>query len=797
MKRRTLVLGGLAAGGALFVGWGVLPPRQRLVPAGALPVAAGQVALNGFVKIAADSSVTAVVPKSEMGQGIHTSVAMLLAEELNADWSKLRIEQAPVDRIYANLATVVDGAPFHPDERGVVRSATEHLTAKLAREVGLMLTGGSSSIKDLWLPVREAGAVARQALVQEAARRWNVPAGECEARDGAVVHAGSGRRFAFGELAAAAAAAPMPAVPALKPPAAWRLIGKPTPRLEAAAKIDGSARYGIDAVLPDMRYASVVLCPVLGGSVERVDAAAAISMPGVSKVVTLVGGRKAAGATGGVAVVADTPWHAIKAARALADTQGAIVWNEGPAATTGSAEVERALAAALARDDGFVYFEKGDTAAAQRGAAKTVSAEYRAPYLAHFALEPLNCTVRAPGNSSDGAEVWASTQVPDIARGVVARTLGVAEEKVKLHVLLLGGGFGRRLDTDFIALAAQVAKAVPGVPVQSLWSREQDTTHDFYRPACAARLEAALGPDGRLLAWLQHSASQSIVPQIAPRWGAGVNGLPEVAVAQDALAEAVWPLFKLPGVAPDKTAAEGAFDQAYEFAAARISHSRVELPVPVGFWRAVGHSHQAFFKESFVDEVAFAARQDPLAFRVALLQNHPRHLAVLNKAAAMAGWGQPAGPASGAKRALGIALHESFGSIVAQVAEVSVEGGSTIRVHRVWCAVDCGTAVNPAGIAQQLEGAVVTGLSAALFGAITLENGRVKQSNFHDQPALRLDASPTVEVAILPSSAHPEGVGEPGLPPIAPAVANAVFALTGQRLRSLPLALQPVAATKP
>ena len=784
MKRRTWIFGGLGAGGALVVGWALLPPRQRLVMGTPLTAIAGQVALNGFVKIEADSSVVVVMPKSEMGQGIHTSVAMLLAEELEADWQRLRIEAAPVDLIYANVAAAVDGAPFHPDERGLVRSATDHIAAKLAREVGLMMTGGSSSIKDLWLPVRQAGASARTALVAEAARRWNVPASECGAALSAVRHAGSGRSLLFGELAAAAAAAPLPEPPALKPAASWRLIGKPTLRLEARAKLDGSARFGLDVIEPGQLYAGVLMCPVLGGSVDKLDAGAVAAMPGVSKLVVLHGGRGGAGATGGVAVVADTPWHALKAARALAAAPGAVAWNEGPAAATGSVEVARALAAALERDNGFRYFESGDAPAALAAAARTVQAEYSAPYLAHLALEPMNCTVRA---DAAAAEVWVSTQVPDVARGVVARTLGLADEQVRVHPQFIGGGFGRRLEVDFIALAAQVAKAVPGVPVQTFWSREQDTTHDFYRPACVARFNAGLDADGRVTAWLNHSASQSIVPNISQRWGAGANGLPQVAWAQDALAEMVGSPIRALGMAPDKTAAEGAFDQAYEFATARITHSRVELPVPVGFWRAVGHSHQAFFKESFIDEVAHAAGQDPLAFRRALLVRHPRHLAVLDKAAAMAGWGAPRASLDGTQTARGIALHESFGSIVAQVAEVSVGADRAIRVHRVWCAVDCGTAVNPAGVVQQMESGIVFGLSAALHGQITLDKGRVQQSNFHDQQVLRIDACPAIEVVVMPSTAHPEGVGEPGVPPIAPAVANALFALTGERLRALPL----------
>jgi isoquinoline 1-oxidoreductase beta subunit len=377
-------------------------------------------------------------------------------------------------------------------------------------------------------------------------------------------------------------------------------------------------------------------------------------------------------------------------------------------------------------------------------------------------MEPPNCTVWF----KDGrAEVWAATQIPDLARHVVARVLGIADDKVQLHVGLLGGSFGRRLEMDFIAQAAYIAKACEGTPVQALWDRSQDLQHDFYRPACVSRFTAGLDNTGQLLAWKNTSASQAVLPQILNR------------------------LFSLPSAGPDKTTAEGAFDQAYEWPHASISHSAVDLPVPVGFWRSVGHSHQAFFKESFIDEVAYAAKQHPLAFRLSLLQKHPRHARVLQLAADKSEFKTtPYQHADGSLRAMGLALHESFGSIVVQVAEVSVNDGKP-KVHKVWCAIDCGTAINPDLIAQQMEGAVAFGLSAALYGQINLSKGRVQQNNFHNYPVLRLPQMPVVETFIVPSDAHPEGVGEPGTPPIAPAVANALYILTGQRLRSLPLTL--------
>ena len=763
MKRRHFFLGSLAAAGALTVGWGLLPTRQRLQTARPLPVQPGQVAFNGWVKIGADGSVAVVMPKSEMGQGVHTGLAMVLADELDADWSRVRIEPAPVDKIYNNLATVVDGLPFHPDNDGSIKQIAGWLTAKTMREVGVMMTGGSSSLKDLWLPMRQAGASARAMLVAAAAQTWKVPASEVVVKAGVLSHP-SGKTAGFGELAATAATMAVPDTVKLKDPAQFTLIGKPLPRLEAAAKGKGEAGFGLDVLQPGQLYASVVMCPTLGGYVGSFDASDALKVPGVKQV---VGVSARAGGTAGVAAVATSPWAAMKAVKLVK-----VVWDEaGLAASFNSDAAMAQLSKALDTETGFGFYSSGDVEAALKGAAKTITAEYSAPWLAHMTMEPQNCTVQF----KDGrATVWAPTQVPGLARSEVAQVLGVDADAVDVNVTLLGGGFGRRLDVDFIGQAAAIAKAVSaetgGAPVQTFWSREQDTQHDFYRPAAVSRFSAGFDASNRLVAWRNVSAGQAIVPQVMQR----VFGLPAGLVKGS----------------PDKTASEGAFDQAYEWPAARIAHHAVDLPVPVGFWRSVGHSHQAFFKEGFVDEAAHAAGQDPLAFRAALLQQHPRHLAVLQKAAQMAGWGTPSAPApDGAKTARGIALHHSFGSIVAQVAEVSVAADKTIRVHRVFCAVDCGTPVNPNLIRQQMESAIVFGLSAALYGRIDIQQGRVQQGNFHDQPALRLPDCPAITTEIIASSAHPEGVGEPGTPPIAPAVANALFALNGQRLRSLPLKL--------
>lgn len=754
VKRRTVLLGGAATAGALVIGWGVMPPRQRLHTADPMPAAPGQASLNGWLKVGTDNTVTVMMAKSEMGQGTHTGLAAILAEELDADWAQVRLEMAPIDDIYNNLATVVDGLPFHPDNDGSMKAVAGWLTAKTMREVGVMMTGGSSSIKDLWLPMREAGAHARAMLIRAAAAQWKVQAAECTANAGWVEHA-AGQRATFGELAALAAQQPMPGKVALKEPAQFKLIGKPLTRIEAPGKLDGSAVFGIDANPPGLLHASVVMCPTRGGKVARFDAAAAQKLPGVKQVLAVAPYH---GGTGGVAVIADTPWHAKKAAAAVT-----VEWDHGPAATLSSETVMARLAQALDEAKGFGYHSAGDVDQAMQGAASSITADYRAPYLAHAALEPINCTVQF----KDGAaQVWTSTQVPGLARMAAAKALGIDEERVTVHQLLLGGGFGRRLEVDYVAQAAAIAKVANGAPVQTLWSREQDTQHDFYRPACMARFKAGFDAQGQLVAWHNLSAGQAIVPQVLAR------------------------TFGLPGAGPDKTASEGAFDQPYEWPHARIAHEIIDLPLPVGFWRSVGHSHQAFFKESFVDEAAHAAKKDPVAFRAALLQKHPRHLKVLQKAAELAGWGQPLPPdASGMQRARGVALHQSFGSIVAQVAEVSMGADKAIRVHRVVCVIDCGAAINPNLIAQQMESAVVFGLTAALYGEVTLKDGQVQQSNFHDVPLLRMADCPKVETHIIDSAEPPEGVGEPGVPPVAPAVANALFALTGQRLRALPLKL--------
>lgn len=763
MKRRSLLLSGAAVGGALLVGWGLMPPRSRIGNAALWPPAEGEIALNGWIKIAKDGTVVLAMNRSEMGQGVHTALAMLVAEELDVPLQRVRLHQAGHDAIFGSAESFVGFLPFHADSRepgqetGAFKTA-RWLTLKLARELGINLTGGSASVADAWEPLRLAAATARARLLGVASLRWKLPVAELEVRDGVVSHA-SGPRAHYGELVGQAALSP-PGEVTPKPRGQMRVVGKPAQRIDLADKCDGRAVYGLDVRLPDLVYASIVHPPMIGGAPGPVDVNAALKLPGVERIVRLppLGGADAA-----LAVVARTTWHAREAARALQ-----VRWSAPPRGALDSKRIEAALEAAArsAADThgGFTFHERGDSAAALAGSARRVEALYRAPYLAHATMEPMNCTARIERNGR--VEVWAPTQVPGLARDAAARTAGVKPEAVIVHVTYLGGGFGRRLEVDFVAQAVRVAQETGGRPVQLSWSREEDFMHDFYRPAGAALLRAGFDAQNRLQAFEAHSAGDAL----EPRW-----------------MERVLPSLTGPIDAPDKTTVEGLYDLPYAIEHQRIAHVSTKSGVPIGNWRSVGHSHNAFFAESFVDELAHAAQQDPLRFRLALLEGKPRHAAVLQLAAQKAGWGQPLPKG----RARGLALHESFGTICAQVIEVSA-ADKQLRVLRVVSALDCGTVVHPQGVAQQVESSVVMGLSAALYGRIDIEGGVVQQKNFPDQPLLTLAQTPAIETHTVPSTLPPTGMGEPALPPVAPALANALFALTGKRLRELPL--QPLLA---
>jgi len=757
MKRRSLLWSGTAVGGALLIGWSVLPPRSRLGQSALWPPVPGEVALNGWIKITSDGAVVLAMNRSEMGQGVHTALAMLVAEELDVPLARVRLQQAGHDAIFGSAESFVGFLPFHADDREpgeesfAFRSA-RWMTLKLARELGINITGGSASVADAWGPLRLAAATARARLLGVASLRWKLPVAELEVRDGIVSHS-SGPRAHYGELAEQAALSP-PGDVTLKARSAFRVIGRPAQRVDLADKCDGRAVYGLDVRLPGLVYADVLHAPMLGGSLATVDVNAALRQPGVERIVRL---PPLAGANAAIAVVGRTTWHAREASRALS-----VQWRAPPAGPLDSKRIEAALEAAArdaaARQGGFSFYSRGDSVAALAAAAKRVEALYRAPYLAHATMEPINCTARV----HDGkVEVWAPTQVPGLARDAAARVAGVKPDAVTVHVTPLGGGFGRRLEVDFVAQAVRVALETAGRPVQLNWSREEDLGHDFYRPAGAALLRAGFDSQGRLTAFEAHSAGDAL----EPRW-----------------MERVLPALTGPFDAPDKTTVEGLYDLPYAIDHQRIAHVATRSGVPIGNWRSVGHSHNAFFTESFVDELARAAGVDPLKFRLDLLAAKPRHAAVLTLAAQKAGWGRPL-PAG---RARGLALHESFGTIVAQVVELSLADKQP-RVHRVVCALDCGVVVHPQGVAQQVESSVIFGLSAALYGRIDIDGGVVKQKNFPDYPLLTLAQTPRIETHPVPSDGLPTGMGEPAVPPVAPALANALFVLTGHRLRELPL----------
>lgn len=758
MKRRKLLLSGAGLAGTLIVAWGLLPPRSRLGRPDSLADAEGRIALNGWIRIAPDGHVVLVMNRSEMGQGVHTALAMLVAEELDVPLARIELVDAGAETIYGNVAALVGSLPFHPrdtepgQETRPVR-AGRWVVGKLARELGMSLTGGSSSVADAWEPLRLAAATARAQLLGAASLRWRLPADELTVSEGVISHAGDGQRAHYGELVRMAAATP-PGSVVLKPREQWKLIGRPLPRVDLPAKVDGTARFGIDTRLPGLVYAVVRHAPALGGSPGRVDVEPAMKLAGVERVVRL---GPYAGSTPALAVVGRSSWHARRGAAALG-----VDWQPPPARLLDSNSIAAALdataRAAAASDAGLAFHRRGEANEALAGAARRVEALYRAPYLAHAAMEPINCTARVLGGR---VELWAPTQVPSFARAIAARVAGVPRDKVTLHVTYLGGGFGRRLEVDFIGQAVRVALETGGRPVQLLWPREEDITHDFYRPAGAALMQAGLDAQGRVQALKITSAGDAITPRYMERnapWLAGPLDL------------------------PDKTASEGLFDLPYEVPHQRIAHVATHSGVPVGNWRSVGHSHNAFFSEAFVDELAFAAGQDPVAFRLAMLKDMPRHAAVLRLAADKAGWGArlPAGTARG------VALHESFGSIVAQVVEASLADGKPV-VRRVVCAADVGTVVNPGIVAQQMESAIVFGLSAALYGRLDIVASVVQQNNFPNHPMLTLAQTPRIETHLVPSNNAPGGVGEPGTPPVAPALANALFALTGRRLRELPL----------
>ena len=732
-RRQFLKTGG-AGGAALVIGFRL--PSLREMSSIVAPEA--RFAPNAFLEINSSGAVTIWTPKSEMGQGVRTSLPMLVAEELDADWSAVRVLQADFDPRF-----------------------------------GDQTTGGSYSVRGEWEPLRKAAAAARAMLLSAAAQTWSVPQTDCRAEYGFVLHAPTGRRLSYGQLAEKATTLPTPQDAPLKDPKDFRLIGKPVARTDVPAKVDGSAVFGLDVRVPGMLYASVARCPTFGGGLRSFNAEKAKARKGVRDVFeiprfellqpfeNIPGGPGHANyVPSGVAVVADSTWAALEGRRALE-----VQWDEGPYASQSTASLHDQFER-LARGAGTVIRNVGDAERALTSADRKLEAIYEVPFLAHATMEPMNCTADVRANR---CEIWAPTQVPGAVAGSVANALKRPLESIQVHVTFLGGGFGRRLVQDFAVEAALISRAARA-PVKVTWTREDDLQHDYYRPASYHRLWAGLDAQGNPVAWMHRAVSPSIGvffrgTSIPPAAAAEVNG-PD------------FPSYAIPNF--------------------RLEFARAESAVPLGFWRSVENSANIFVVESFFDEIAAAAGHDPVALRRKLF-GAPRRIkmgdseldlgrlsSVMDLAAAKAGWGTPLPKGRGR----GIAVFFGYGSYVAQVAEVSVGKDRAVRVNRVVCAVDCGQVVNPDTVAAQMVGGIVFGLTAALKGAITLEAGRVQQSNFHDYPMLRINEMPAVEVHIIPSREPVGGTGEPGVPPIGPAVCNAIFAATGKRIRRLPIRAQ-------
>ena len=722
--RRAFITTGVAAGGAVIFGVAIRR-GDRSDEVRELVATDSDSVFDVWLKIAPDNTVPAIIPHADMGQGVHTALAMMLADELDADWSTVRFEEAPAHKEFANYALARGYSTAGMEFPGWLIDSVDGLFFRATQMMGLQITGGSLSVRTTGqVAMRVTGAAARAVLLEAAAAEWQVPVSELSAASSMIRHDASGREATFAHFAPAAAALPMPDKPSLKTPDAFRIMGTSPPRFDVPAKVDGSANFGIDAVLPGMKHATVRAAPVFGGRVVSVDESSAREMPGVRKVVNL---------GDAVAIIADGYWQAKKALDALAvefDDGGNGAATQDGLFEQFAAEMDRSAAEGRVEDD----FVSGNATAAVDAAAQVIEAEYRVPFLAHATMEPMNCTAWV----HDGrCELWLGTQNPLGFARQVAKAIDMDPAQVLLHNQYLGGGFGRRAFDDFAVQAARLAVDSP-YPVKLIWSREEDMRHDHYRQASISRFRGALDASGKAVAWQNHYVNKHD-PAEAPH---------------------------IP----------------YAIADQSIVFSESETHVPWGFWRSVDHSLHAFFTESFIDELAITAGRDPYEYRRELLAESPRFLAVLDLAANKAGWGERLAENMGR----GIAIHRSFGTIVAQVVDVEIAGGKP-RARRVVCAVDAGFAVHPDNLAAQMESGIAYGLTAALYGEISIRDGAVAQSNFHDYRMLRMDEAPDVETYIVNGGGSTGGAGEPGTPPIAPAFTNAIFDATGIRIRELPV----------
>jgi isoquinoline 1-oxidoreductase subunit beta len=703
-SRRTFLVASAVTGGGMLLG--VYLPRTI----GAKAQASGEtLAPNAFVRIRPDDTITLVMPQVEMGQGTYTSMSMLIAEELEVDLAKVSLEAAPPsDKLYAN--------PL----------------------LGFQVTGGSTSVPGFWEPLRRAGATARVMLIQAAAAQWNIDPASCRAKKGEVVSP-TGETINYGALVDAAAKLPVPDKVAIKDPKDFTLIGTPVKRLDTPEKVNGKAKFGIDAMIPGMQFATVAACPVFGGKLKSVDDSKAMAIKGVQQVVKI---------DNAVAVVGDHMWAAMQGLAALD-----IEWDDGPNVNVSTESIVEQMARA-SQNDGVVARSDGDVAKAIPGAAKKVDAIYEMPFLAHATMEPMNCTVHV---TEDSCDIWVGIQVVSRAQATAAQITGLPLDKIQVHNHLIGGGFGRRLDVDGITQAVAIAKQVDA-PVKIVWSREEDIQHDVYRPYYYDRLTAGFDGQNQLVAYHHRVTASSILARWAPP--AFVNGLDEDAVNG---AAKEFP-YAIPNILVD--------------------YVRDEPPgLTTGWWRGVGPTHNIFVVESFIDELAAATKKDPVEFRRSLLGKQPRVLGVLNLAAEKAGWGMALPEGVGR----GVSVQFAMGTYLSQVAEVEVSKEGEVKVRRVVCAVDCGQIVNPDTIVAQIEGGIIFGISAALWSEITLKGGRVEQHNFNDYRVLRINEAPQIEVHLVKNTESPGGIGEPGTIGIAPAMANAIFAVTGKRIRKLPI----------
>jgi isoquinoline 1-oxidoreductase beta subunit len=707
LSRRTFLRVVSVNAGALCIGIGV--SDEATAAPGATASRPSAVPLSGFVEISANDVVTVIIPAAEMGQGVSSALAMVLADELDCDWKKVTFSFAPADARYKNLI------------------------------FGIQATGGSTTVRSFWEPMAKAGAAARSMLISAAAKRWNVDPASLTTSDGQVIHAASNRRARYGQLAAQAATIAPPQEPTLKSAAQRKLVGKRVRRLDTPSKVTGKAVYAMDVQLPGLLVASIALPPVFGSKQKGYDESKALAVPGVQKVVPF---------SNGVAVLAKDFWTAKKGRDALAET---IQWDVSTLSALNSASLKEQMVTA-AQSAGIKASAIGDAEKALNASgAKRVEADYHVPYIAHACMEPMNATAWV---RPDLVELWAPTQLQFANADQCAKVGGVKPEQVRVHTTMLGGGFGRRFGIDFVQYALEVSKAA-GAPVRLVFTREDDMRAHFYRPAQFTKLRASMNSDGSIQAMHARLVNSSV---------SAAAGFP------------------LDDKGLDAFAVEGIHGTPYEIPNLTVEWVRHEPGTLVWFWRSVGHSQNGFVMESFIDELAVAAGQDPVQYRLAHLKNKPRHAAVLRAAAEKAGWGKPI-PAG---RAMGVAMHESFETIVANVAEVSIDNGQ-VKVHRVTSAVDGGSYISPATVEAQVESSIATGLSQALHMKITFKNGQVEQSNFHDHAVLRLAEMPGVDVVLIESGAKPGGMGEPATPPVAPAVANALAKLTGRRQRELPL----------